>query len=338
MDTSVESQNSTNGRKQDPLQSPRVKLLRQAFSWSTRLAPELTAAAALRLFLTPARHRRPEREEELLARAIPVVGVDGVAAWQWGQGPVVLLVHGWEGRGAQLGAFVDPLVEAGFCVVAFDAHAHGVSPGSQATLLDFARGIEAVAAQVGPVHGLIAHSFGCAGATLAMSRGLSVRGAVFVAPPIRLSDGARAFGDALGLTPEVRARMQAIVERRVGITWDELDGAVLARRQDTPLLVLHDHEDREVPWSAGAELARAWPLATLLSTRGLGHRRILRDPGVVSAAVQALDALAPDPRQRSDLDRELDVLFQDHRSRYRAGPRAALVLSPALQVASATMS
>lgn len=338
MAPAVVPKNSTNGRKKDPLQDPRLKLLRQAFAWSTKVSTTLTAKAALRLFLTPKRHRRPEREEEVLARGIPLLGLERVAAWQWGQGPVVLLVHGWEGRGAQLGAFVDPLLEAGYQVVAFDARAHGVSPGSQATLLDFAQDIEAVAAQVGPLHGVIAHSFGCAGATLALSRGLVVRAAVFIAPPVRLADGAQAFGDALGLTPEVRATMQAIIERRVGITWDEVDGARLARERDTPLLVLHDREDREVPWAAGAELAHAWPRATLLSTSGLGHRRILRDPGVVSAAVQVIDAMAPDPRQSSDLDRELDALFEIQRSPHRARPRAALVLSPALQAAAATAS
>ena len=52
----------------------------------------------------------------------------------WGAGPSVLLVHGWEGRGAQLGALVDPLVAAGYRVVALDGPAHGDSPGRLSTL------------------------------------------------------------------------------------------------------------------------------------------------------------------------------------------------------------
>ena len=47
-----------------------------------------------------------------------------------------LLVHGWEGRGAQLGSLVGPLVEAGLSVVAFDAPAHGDSPGNRLYLTD----------------------------------------------------------------------------------------------------------------------------------------------------------------------------------------------------------
>ena len=44
-----------------------------------------------------------------------------LVAWSWGEGPTVLLVHGWEGRGSQMAAFAAPLAEAGFRAVAFDA-------------------------------------------------------------------------------------------------------------------------------------------------------------------------------------------------------------------------
>jgi hypothetical protein len=43
------------------------------------------------------------------ARRLPV--------YSWGSGPTILLAHGWSGRGSQLGAFVEPLVEQGFRLV-----------------------------------------------------------------------------------------------------------------------------------------------------------------------------------------------------------------------------
>jgi len=39
----------------------------------------------------------------------------------WGEGPVVLLVHGGSGWGQQMSVDVEPLVAAGFRVVAWDA-------------------------------------------------------------------------------------------------------------------------------------------------------------------------------------------------------------------------
>ena len=55
-----------------------------------------------------------------------------------------------------------------------------------------------------------------------------------------------------------------------------------------PALVVHDRGDREVPFEHGETLARSWPGARLMVTEGLGHRRILRDPEVVRAVVEAV--------------------------------------------------
>ena len=47
-------------------------------------------------------------------------------------------------------------------------------------------------------------------------------------------------------------------------------------------MVIHDENDRDVPWQEGAALANAWPGAQFVRTSGLGHRRILRDPDVIA--------------------------------------------------------
>jgi pimeloyl-ACP methyl ester carboxylesterase len=52
----------------------------------------------------------------------------------------------------------------------------------------------------------------------------------------------------------------------------------------TPALVIHDRDDRHVPWAQGAHIARLWPGARLMSTDGLGHGRILHDEVVTRAA------------------------------------------------------
>jgi len=50
-------------------------------------------------------------------------------------------------------------------------------------------------------------------------------------------------------------------------------------------LVIHDSGDRFIPHREGADLADAWPEGQLLTTTGLGHHRILRDPEVISSTV-----------------------------------------------------
>ena len=68
--------------------------------------------------------------------------------------------------------------------------------------------------------------------------------------------------------------------------------------------MIHDRDDREVGFEHGERLASAWPNAQLLETHGLGHRRVLRDPAVLAAAVDMLRVGVPVPR--SDLVREVD--------------------------------
>jgi pimeloyl-ACP methyl ester carboxylesterase len=59
---------------------------------------------------------------------------------------------------------------------------------------------------------------------------------------------------------------------------------------EIPLLVVHDRDDKEVPYSVGRSIASQWPSAEMIITEGLGHKRILGDPNVRDAAVRFVDA------------------------------------------------
>jgi len=96
----------------------------------------------------------------------------------------VALLHGWGGHAGQIASFVDPLVAAGFRVIAADAPAHGASPGELSSLPDLARLVACLALDERPLHGVIAHSLGAAATTLAMADGVDVDRAVLIAPPV----------------------------------------------------------------------------------------------------------------------------------------------------------
>lgn len=266
-----------------------LSLLRGAMGVLSRTAPDAASRVAMDLFMKPRRYARPEREREVLATATRFqVTVDGhpVQAWRWGTGPAVLLVHGWEGRGAQLAAFVQPLTAAGHSVVTFDAPGHGESGGSRSSLPHFAWSVRAVADAAGGVSAVLAHSLGCAATTLTVRDGLAVQRLVYVSPPLDPSDYVARFGDILNITTPVLDRMKHRIEQRFQRKWAEYSLAAMAPAMTTPLLVIHDRDDEDTSWQDGAALAQAWPGARLLTTAGLGHRRILRDPSVVAAATQ----------------------------------------------------
>ena len=268
-----------------------LRFFRTLFRGITPVAPGAAAALALTLFRRPPRHRDSAEEREAIARAEPLfLSLDGkpLAAWRWGQGPAVLLVHGWGSRGSRLASFIAPLTEAGYSVVAFDAPGHGGSAGRLSSLPQFISALERLGRELGSLEAIIAHSMGSAATTLAMARGLPVRRVVFLAPAADPAGYSERFAEALGLTPDVLRRMKQSIERRFGQPWEDFDVLRAARKMTAPLLVFHDRDDRDVAWTDGEAIAAAWPGAELVSTEGLGHRRIVHDPGVVSRTIAFL--------------------------------------------------
>jgi pimeloyl-ACP methyl ester carboxylesterase len=262
--------------------------VRTAFAILGQAAPGLAATWALDLFFTPHGRRGSRRITALLSDARRFdVTLDGqrVAAWSWGDGPAVYLVHGWAGVGGQLAAFVAPLLAGGFRVVSFDAPGHGASGGRRSSVVHFANALRELTAREGKPHAVIAHSLGAAAVVRALTQGLALERAVFVGPTGGPRDWSERFRTHLGVPPHVMAAMRERSERWLGASWEEFDVPRLARSQSAPLLVLHDRDDAEVPWSDGAAIASAWPGARLVTTTGLGHRRILRDEDVVRQAV-----------------------------------------------------
>ncbi|HSN91371.1 MAG TPA: alpha/beta fold hydrolase [Anaeromyxobacteraceae bacterium] len=271
---------------------PAPRLLRAGVAALAAISPRLAAAALAPLFFrAPGRRRRLEAEREVLARGERLElgrGRDRLVAWRWGAGPPVLLAHGWGGCAGQMTPFVEPLLAAGFSVLAHDAPAHGESAGRGASIPLFADAIGRVAERAGPLFGAVAHSMGGAAFSLAAARGLPARRAVFVGPPADAAvwfDGFVRFLAFPGVAvPALRARAEAIAGERL----DRLNSGVLGPQVKVPLLVVHDRQDREVPLEDGARVAREAVAGRLLVTDGLGHRRILRDPGVAAEVVRFL--------------------------------------------------
>lgn len=275
-----------------------LSVVRFLFRSVQRISPSLASRMLARVFLTARRHPTPLREKRWLrgSRKLTIRSRrHRVSAWTKGNGPVVLLVHGWEGRGSQMGAFADALAAVGFQVVTFDAPGHGESTGRTSSLVEMADAVEDVASEMGPVFAVVAHSAGTAASSIALDRGLAVEAALYIAPPLDLGDFLDTVARLLGLDSQIATLTQKRIERRFNVQWDDLKALHIAPRMSSPLVLIHDRHDRQVPWENSRTLAEAWPGARLISTSGLGHQRILNDPGVVTTVVEELRHLRRSP-------------------------------------------
>ena len=271
--------------------------LRLGMGLTARLCPGVALDRAEQWFMSPPRHALPAVERDWLARAstemmilppqpVPEWSGQRVALHRWGleDASTVLLMHGWGGRATQLWPFISPLLEAGFAVLGLDAPGHGQSEGRMSSLPQFIAALEACIRE--PLAGVIAHSVGGAAAVLAMDRGLRAERVVLIAPPVDLESYSRRFARFIGLPERLRWTMQERFEHRLQLPWQALDPRpTAARAGDTAALIIHDRGDREVPFEAGMSLADAWPGSQRLVTSHLGHRRIIRSPVVIDAAL-----------------------------------------------------
>ena len=246
-----------------------------------------TPEQVLQAFLTPRPPRSPGPDFLPGAERLQVDTPSGrVALQRLGQGPAVLLLHGWEGQAADLAAFAPPLLAAGFQVLAMDLPAHGDSEGRQTNIPHSARALCAVGGALGPMRAVIAHSVGSAVLAEALHAGLQAERAVLIAAPAHYASYARQVGTLAGLDAAGIARLLDLLREPLGIDIHEVSLPRRAASLTQSALFIHSADDRIVAIADSEASAAAWPGARHLRLDGLGHRRLLPEPAVVAAALQ----------------------------------------------------
>lgn len=260
-----------------------------------RVDPEIASKAeqARRILMTPPRPRPSAEEERTLTQARRT-SLDWLTAYEWGEGSTVFAVHGWGGHSGQFAGFVDALVPLGYRVAAVDAPGHGASTREvEVNILDFAAGVERAMTALGGADVLVAHSLGCFVAARAIVRGLIAPArVVFLAPTSSIVGTLERFARLLNLE-EAEARLFIqLVEEHVGATAADLDAANTVSGVAIPLLILHDPDDAEVPFSDAQAIAASWSESRLISVRGVGHRGIVASPDAIAMAVEFVQGIS----------------------------------------------
>jgi pimeloyl-ACP methyl ester carboxylesterase len=272
-----------------------------------RLLPGLAARIAEHWFFRPGKRSAAlDTSDADVTFDVRVRGVTVTVAG-WGQGPAVVGVHGWAGGAAQLTTLLRAVVAAGFSFFSFDAPAHGGAPSGSADVGVFADALAAVSARLGNVHAVVAHSLGATAAALAVSRGLTLRGLVMIAPIPSLEFALERFVEFVGLSRTTREQLGQRAAERAGLQPSE-HGLLTLGAGVGHVLVIHDRSDRMVPVEQSRDLARHWPHARLIETERRGHNRILQDSEVARSTAAYLAALPP--TRASALERQLGALDQ----------------------------
>jgi pimeloyl-ACP methyl ester carboxylesterase len=274
-----------------------LRLIRLAFRLFGPLFPGLFSHWAYWLWTRTHRYPEPAREKRMRLRAsehLLFVNGQEIRAWSWGEGPLVLLVHGWNGRGLQMAGFVKPLLESGYRVISFDAPGHGLSPGRHSSILDIRDVIMRIGEHEGPVHAVIAHSFGVACLSASIIKGFQCTAVIAVSSPGGYQSLIEGYARYLQMPDAVKERLKAtIMSRSEGVFWEDFSPAGATGHLPRHCLVVHDADDKTVHWQVGEALARRWPNAEFFLSKGLGHRRLLLSGKLARHVTSYLDNIPP---------------------------------------------
>ncbi|HEX5616707.1 MAG TPA: alpha/beta fold hydrolase, partial [Acidimicrobiia bacterium] len=240
----------------------------------------------LHLIAAPGRPREP-RVAHALAD-VPLRAVASrhgrLAAWRVGEGPAVLLVHGWQDDSSLWSPLIDALVARGRAVVAFDLPGQGFSEGAWSLGPEVADGVHAVAEQLGPIDAVVTHSMSAGGVVMAVYEGWRVERLVFVAPPIRAGRHERwwRYAQRYAVPDAVVHEAIARFDARLGPERATFDFFAVVRSIDVDVLIVHSRADERNPFQGSADLVPQCRRAELFAVDGLTHRGTARDPAVVA--------------------------------------------------------
>jgi pimeloyl-ACP methyl ester carboxylesterase len=240
--------------------------------------------AVLDSFSIPRRRARPRIGRMLhdADHAMIDTALGQIASWRRGPpGPAHLLVHGWEDDSSLWDPMIDALELQNGAVIALDLPAHGFSEGASARIPEASAAVAAVAAALGPIDGLITHSYGGPVAVTAMEdHGLAPRRVVLIASPVAQAERWAWIAERYDMPAALLAAARARYEAEIGRSLDWFDLRRAAGAMTPPALFVHSADDEVCSHTASLKLEAAWPGGRAWILDGLGHRDIARDANV----------------------------------------------------------
>lgn len=191
--------------------------------------------------------------------------------WQ-GNHNKVLLVHGWESNTSRWEELIKYLKKSGSTIMAIDGPAHGLTEGTEFNIPRYAQFIDIIVQRFSPQM-LIGHSLGGATAMYYQShyKDNSIQKTVILGAPCDLDTILKNYRGMLSLNSRVSKLMQKHFLNHFKIKTREFSGSLFASKIKAKALVAHDVDDEVVAFKEGQKIAKAWPSAEFIVTRGLGH-------------------------------------------------------------------
>lgn len=270
----------------------KIIVTRQLFRLLGVVAPVIAAKWAYRIWYSTHRYRESEHDSRWRKQAQLQIldhDVGKIAVYRWGEDdkPVIICVHGWNGRASQFATMVPLLLKAGYQVVAFDAPGHGLSEGNSTNIFRISAVLKTVADMYPSLQAIISHSFGgMVSAHAIKHQGVSVQKLIMVASPVSTHYLIDLFAQSMYINKRVMQRFDKMLRHQFGDdVYEKVSVEQNLKNTDIPVLLVHDKQDTAVSWRNSERIAEVTTSAVVIYTEGHGHRRLLRDKKLIKKMV-----------------------------------------------------
>ena len=261
-----------------------LKYVRTKFKLLSSISKRKAAGKAFELFCTPQFRTKKDlppvfKKSEKIE--FPFEG-NIVRGYRWNHpsSKKALILHGYESSVINFENYIEPLIQKGYEVLAFDAPAHGRSTGRSITVISYKNLVHHIWNNYGPIDSFITHSLGGLTLSLALEeiKHSPATRIVLIAPAAETKTAIDNFFKLLKLDAEVRKEFNRIIEEQGGKSPDWYSISRVAPKLKGQVLFLQDKDDQMTPVSDVKPIMdKNYPNFKFIISEGLGHRKIYRD-------------------------------------------------------------
>ncbi len=257
--------------------------------------PIFTKKILKKQFFSPHSYKPANEEKQLLRYAQQfeiIVHQKKIQCWQWGSGPFIIFVHGWNGRGTQFYHLIEKFFQAGYGIVTFDGPAHGISQGESTSYFEITDTVRALMHHLEPhrIQGMVGHSFGAAAIINALNKENYHIPVVLIAPALRLKELLERTFNLYGIPSHIYYQLIGDYEREFSYDLEKDNPINLLKEGNWQIMIIHDQDDQIVAYQDSQEAADNIQSISLFLTSGLGHKRLLKDPQVIVQTFNFLES------------------------------------------------
>ncbi|MBT8323837.1 MAG: alpha/beta hydrolase [Winogradskyella sp.] len=259
-----------------------VKTIGNTLNATSLVSSRYASRKALNLFASPRKGRYNEAQLRIVnsaKRKDLKYETLNIATYHWkGSGPTVLLAHGWESNASRWDYFLNELRTKDYNIVALDAPAHGNSDGKQFNALLYAQFMGVVAKDFSP-QVIIGHSVGGMSAVFCQyyQELDTTKKLILLGAPAHFTGVFSRYKSMMGYNSKISNGLDDLVKEHFGKPVDYFSAANFAKSIETSTLIIHDTNDRIIPYEDALLFENRFKSAQLMTTTGLGHGLKSRD-------------------------------------------------------------